>query len=449
MILNKEESTMNRATTILDIPKVTEPTPLAGDELKAFYVPADSARDSMIPPTVELRDRLREARAPLKLLFASHPGAGKSTELNRLMAEESGSFLFAWFSLDQELDRYNVTYIDLILALMETLYRTGKANNLIRDKRVIEPVRTWLQEVVRESQIKRQEDLKVEAGGGLDGLLAQIVGLQAALRSAFSLSHESAKTVRQVLRPRIAELRGYCNQVIVEISKHLMPQDRHLVMVVEDTDKLDIDVAREVFVEHTGVLADFNTSIIYTVPLPLIHSPDGRRLRSRFETLTLPMIKIHNPRGERVEKGWQTLCEIVSRRLDIENLMDTEALNLAIEKTGGILRDLLAIIRDASAVARYRNAPRISVEAVHASLDRLKMEYRNSIRGRGEVSTEELYQCMVQIAQTPSKQVPVNPALMLLLYTQAVVEYNGRGWYDLHPLMRDALYEMGYLDGLA
>jgi hypothetical protein len=56
---------------------------------------------------------------------------------------------------------------------------------------------------------------------------------------------------------------------------------------------------------------------------------------------------------------------------------------------------------------------------------------------------------MVEIAQAHNKQVPVDEALILLLYTQAVVEYNGRGWYDLHPLMREALYEMGYLDGLA
>ena len=165
---------MKRATTILDIPQATEPEPLTSDELEAFYVPADRARDPMIPPTSELRDRLRQAKAPLKLLFASHPGAGKSTELNRLMAEEDKAFLFAHFSVKDELDLYNLSHIDLILALMETLYKTGRAEKLIRDKRVIEPVRNWLQEVAIESQVRREKDLKAEVKGGIEGLLAQI-----------------------------------------------------------------------------------------------------------------------------------------------------------------------------------------------------------------------------------------------------------------------------------
>ena len=45
-------------------------------------------------------------------------------------------------------------------------------------------------------------------------------------------------------------------------------------------------------------------------------------------------------------------------------------------------------------------------------------------------------------------EAPLDDALQLLLYMQAVIEYNNRGWYDLHPLMREALQEMGYLDGL-
>ena len=113
------------------------------------------------------------------------------------------------------------------------------------------------------------------------------------------------------------------------------------------------------------------------------------------------------------------------------------------------MRDLLAVIREASTVAHYQKAPRISAEAVRYALDRLKADYRTSIQGTGEISTEDLYELMVRIAQAPAKQVPVDEALMLLLYTQAVVEYNGRGWYDLHPLMREALIEMEYLDGLA
>ncbi|MEA3340849.1 MAG: hypothetical protein U9R15_12875, partial [Chloroflexota bacterium] len=231
----------------------------------------------------------------------------------------------------------------------------------------------------------------------------------------------------------------------------LARRERRLVIIVEDTDKLDVNVAREIFVEHTGVLADLSASIIYTVPLFLIHSPERKRLESRFEKLILPMIKTHTPQGNRAPKGWETLREIIVRRVDVDNLIEAEALDLAIEKTGGIVRDLLAVLREASTVAYYREASRISTEAVRYALDRLKADYRTSVYGKSdsETPTERLYERMVEIAQAPNKQVSVDEALILLLYTQAVVEYNGQGWYDLHPLMLEALYDMGYLDGVA
>jgi hypothetical protein len=441
---------MKKAQTLQDVRQVTEPTPLDGDTLDEFYVPADPARDPLSPPSLDLRDYLHETPPPLRLLFASHPGSGKSTELNRLMQEAGDDFWFLYFSVRQELDIATLTPVNLILGLMEKLYQVGREEKLIRDERVIEPVRGWLSQIVRETKVMREEELAVDAGVGLDGLLAQVIGMFARLRSAFSLSFESAKTIRQEVEPRIPQLRQYCNLVLAEVSHHLdrRTPPRRLLVIVEDTDKLDVAVARDLFVKHTGLLADLQTSIIYTVPLFLIHSPDRNRLESYFETLTLPMIKTHTPKGERFNDGWDVLRQIVARRLDVEQLIEPQALDMAIEKTGGVLRDLLWALQRASRTARRAAADRISVETMRHSLDQLKNRYSQSVQGEGEVSTEDLYTKMEAIARAPGK-APMDDALQLLLYTQAVIEYNGRGWYDLHPLMREALQEMGRLDVLA
>ena len=442
---------MKKAETLTEIRQATEPTPLAGDALKEFYIPADLAREPLSPPSSDLRDYFYETPPPLRLLFASHPGSGKSTELNRLMQEAQDDFWFVTLSVRQELDTATLTHVDLILALMEKLYQAGRQEKLIQDKRVIEPVRSWLRQIVRETKMMREEELEIEAGVGLDGLLAQVVGMFARLRSAFSLSFESGETIRQEIKPRIVELRRYCNQVLVEIASHLEKRTprRRLLIIVEDTDKLDIPAARDLFVRHTGLLADLQASIIYTVPLFLIHSPDRKRLESYFETLTLPMIKTFTLQGNRFEEGWDVLRQIVARRLNVEKLIEPEALDLVIEKTGGVLRDLLWALQRASRTARHTNADRISVEVMRHSLDQLKNRYSQSVYGTEKVSTAELYQKMEQVAQAPQGKATMDDALQLLLYTQAVIEYNGRGWYDLHPLMRETLREMGKLDALA
>jgi hypothetical protein len=86
---------------------------------------------------------------------------------------------------------------------------------------------------------------------------------------------------------------------------------------------------------------------------------------------------------------------------------------------------------------------------VRSSLNRLKTFYSNSVYGRGDVSTEDLYKKMVDVFHARHGRVPLDERLRLLLYAQAVIEYNGHGWYKLHPLMEEVLKEMGRLDGVA
>jgi hypothetical protein len=161
------------------------------------------------------------------------------------------------------------------------------------------------------------------------------------------------------------------------------------------------------------------------------------------------MIKTHTPRGERFEPGWEVLRQIVARRLNVENLVEPDALDMAIEKTGGVLRDLLWVIRQATLVAELGGEERISRRAMRHSLDELKKRYFQSVRGKGEVETIALYERMKAIAKAPLGRMPVDETMQLLLYTRAVIEYNNIGWYDLHPLMRETLREMGYVDDMA
>ncbi len=436
---------MQKATTLEEVPQAMALRPLEGDELDVFYVPTDEVRDPYLLPSKSLRRLLKEDPLPKKLLFASHPGTGKSTELNRLMREEQGDFFFVRLSVDESLDRYAMGHIDLILALMESVYRRGAQENLIRDGKPFEAVNTWLQEVVKETTTKMEGELEAKSGVGVEGIVSQIVGLLASLRSALRLTAESAETVRQVIKPRISRLRLYCNQGLTEIKRNLKG-GRRLVVIVEDTDKLDIARAEEIFVKHTGLLANLNATIVYTVPLFLVQSPHWKQLESRFEKLVLPMIETHRPGPERkpVDEGLVVLREIVYRRMDAD-LITSEALEMAITKTGGVLRDLLKVLTVASTAAINRGENRISGDAVRYSLNRLKTDYRNSVYDpSGKIPTEDLYKKMVEIAKSPGP-ARMDGSLIHLLYIQAVVEYNGKGWYDVHPLIWESLYDMGEL----
>ena len=104
---------------------------------------------------------------------------------------------------------------------------------------------------------------------------------------------------------------------------------------------------------------------------------------------------------------------------------------------------MLRVIQNASRYARFARDEKITFDAVRRSLDRLKTTYSTSVYGQDGISTEDLYAKLIEVKKSPHGRVPVDERLQLLLYTQAVIQYNGRGWYDLHPLMWEVLQEMG------
>lgn len=432
-----------RAKTLEDIDKVTEITALDGEQLKQFYVPTDSARDHELPPSSVFENYLKKEPAPFRLLFASHPGAGKSTEINRFRQREKDNFWIVYFSAKNDMDFSQVTHINLILALMEKLYSQGKDDNLIQDSRVIEPVRSWLGSIIEESKISKKSDLVGEGEIGIGGPIGQIIGFSAKLRAASASSQENAKTIRLVINPQIVQLRNYCNQVITEISENLARADskKKILIIIEETDKLDMEVARDLFVNHTGLLADLKASFVYTAPLYLIHSADRHRIEAYFDTLTLPTIKTKTRDGKRFEPGWDVLHKVLHTRI-ANQLIDSDAKELAIEMTGGILRDLLRVIKTASEIAIYAGETKISQRAVRSSLDRLKLIYRSSVRGSDGISTTQLYEKLSEIMTAKEGFVPPSEELQRLLYNQAVIEYNGVGWYSLHPLMEEILQQV-------
>ncbi len=159
----------------------------------------------------------------------------------------------------------------------------------------------------------------------------------------FSVRDEMSLTEINVL--------AYSNQLVNAVRTGLA--GRHLLLIVEDLDKLDIATARQVFFLRPTMLTGLDASIVYTIPIFTFHSPEAGLLRTQFHrVVSLPMIKVAGPRGERAE-GYRVVREIIGRRLGASALT-AEALDLLIEKTGGVLQHAFEVIVGATLL---RDAP--------------------------------------------------------------------------------------------
>ena len=114
---------MKKATNIEEMLGVFEPAPLVGEEeFEAFYVPTYDARGNNAVKRMQFALK-HSINKYMKILFMGHRGSGKSTELSLLKKEISEQYEVVDYSIYEETDIENMTYIDLIFSIMSRLVK--------------------------------------------------------------------------------------------------------------------------------------------------------------------------------------------------------------------------------------------------------------------------------------------------------------------------------------
>jgi hypothetical protein len=414
-------------------------------------VDTDAARDPLRSVRENLR-QLLEDREDAKILFYGHGGSGKSTELNKLVREMDGDhYLVAKFSAREEMSLTDVNSEDIILVLMERLIAAAGEVGLDIDREALQGVHDYFATF---TEIRREEDARkatLDAGAKastpslLSSLLNLFVDFKAEVR--YEARNETSRVA--AIRKRPGNLIEYAN-LLVNAVRHSLPPGWHLLFIVEDLDKLDIATARQVFIENPNILTGLDASIVYTIPIFTFHSPDAGILHTKFHHhVSLPMIKTLGPDGSRAE-GFEIVRRIVLERLG-DDALTLEALDLLIEKTGGVLQHAFEVIVGAT-LLRNATVP-LAAEHIGHSLQRKKSEFLTEITlpyepvpglERREQLYERLRECLRgQCASNPCR--PTGQAIdQVLLKSCALVEYNGTRWLGVHPLVRDILTETGW-----
>ena len=107
----------------------------------------------------------------------------------------------------------------------------------------------------------------------------------------------------------------------------------------------------------------------------MLYSGQYNVVKQNFsDQFPLPNFKIKEKSGERNEPGWARMREIVERRMEPQ-LIESKALDHAVEMSGGVVRELVRIIQGAASRALVAKANVIKLEHVEQAVDKLRMEY--------------------------------------------------------------------------
>jgi hypothetical protein len=360
------------------------------------------------------------------ILFFGHIGIGKTTELRRYAVLLNASRRFYVVEVDvlAKLDRNNLQYTEVLMAMAETLLERLHGDGFDLGAEALEPLQRWFGNVV-ETQATTKElsaELKTvaEGGGGIPGLIKLLATFTAAFKTGSSQKSEW----RREIRNDFTTLAQAFNTLIRRAEAHLVREARaeRLLFLIDGTDKMRGEDTQQFFVQDAEQLLAIATLVIYTAPLHLKY--DGRLGGKLDADIVLPMMKLYERDGGRFEAGWRTMRRLLLLRAHRCLFTSDAEVDRLVEFSGGHPRELLRLLKLCCELAEDR----IEASVVQTAIEKLAADYRYFLKPAD-------YVLLKTIDRNPADGGNDEQAQQLL-HRLALLQYNDGTWRRSHPVVR-------------
>lgn len=444
---------MRPAKTLAEIFATTRPEPLRTDEeMESFYrEELNLARGGRAIDRLALGLHQATAERPFKAFLIGHAGVGKSTEISRLIRRIASSHEVIRFSATADLDPGSFQPFDVLTFMVaEILERTAKP--IAEGGAGFAPPAELLQGIVKyfsEEEVvhksAREAEVGVEAGVGGDSVWATVLGLFVKLKGQMRYAASRDVEIVEYRLKRLSSLIELANQAFTLCNHKLQEAaGKSWLVVGEDFDKQLIapPLIEKTFLTYGQLFDELKVSYIFNIPIDLAYSERGAQLKA--DTFTIPDTPVYDQAHQRNEHGIEAIKDVLRARVDQE-LFSQEAMESLIIASGGNLRDLFKMVKHATENALLRNGARIeradSQDAIYVLRKELFRRLGQSPYDHSSATYEEKVARLIKIYGGDSDADKVDPVLRSLLMARAVQEFNGLGWFGVHPLIVDILAE--------
>lgn len=452
---------LKAATSLAEVYKTLSPKPLVTrEELDAFYSSQlNAVRGEDHVDRLALGLDRAFGGSQFKAFLMGHPGVGKSTELSRLVQRIHDRYSVVRFSVKTELDPSSFKPFDLLLYMMaEVAERTarpraeGGAGREPSETRLKE-LWDWFNQEIRTVSRSTQTAGELAAGAGLQGesWWAKMAGLFASVKGEIKYAADRKIELVEYRLSRLSTLIELANRLLDECNRLLRDASgREWLFIGEDFDKPGIAPQRleEFFLDYGNVIEDLRVHLIFTLPITLGYSEQAVRLPVSDAPYLIPDTPVFHADHSAHRKGRAAARSVLEARTD-SRLFERGVVNRLVVASGGNLRDLLQLAAQAADLALLAGAQTVARSHARAAIDRLRQEYRRRL-GTGPFDAEEIpyedkAQRLVRIYEGESSAAVPDAILYSLLRSRAVQEFNGKGWFGVHPLVVDVLKTQGRL----
>jgi len=258
------------------------------------------------------------------------------------------------------------------------------------------------------------------------------------LKGMIKTGTTSKKLVREKLDPQFSKILDDANNIVLAAVAQVKKKgDQDLVLIVDNLEKIVIKDRGDqrtshsvIFIEQGDRLKKLKCHLIYTIPINIVYSRHNKLLYEifGFDPKILPMVKVQDPRNnyDPLPEGIRHLKGLLERRFVMDTVFATGVAEYFCRMSGGHIRDLMIMIRQA---CTYLDELPITMEVAEKVVNKHREDYRRAI-------PKDYWKKLAEVDKT--KDIDNSLEYQNMLYYLMVMFYlNDKSWYDVHPAIKE------------
>ena len=348
------------------------------------------------------------------------------------------AFFVVRFSIANTIENADVNHVTILFTIALKIMQEAEIQNVKILPKTKEVLLNWF------AKKTKSEEVKVTGEASIGAKLLELIGLKLKVDAVIR------QEIKQEFERKVSELVAKLNEIAAIANG---ASGKNILVIIDDIDKLEIPVIRDVFINNIKALFLPNLQIIYTLPISALHDKDiVPVLETETSDRIVPMrvLKLYkkgesrHPDPTPVAEVVTTLEKLLAKRIDLE-LFEPDALQKVIAYSGGVLREVIRIVQQSCRIClrQLRSLPedadvsnlKISLTVVEEAANNLRLQMSRPL---GKVD----YEILKTVYQNYAPDDPRDSEFLGLLKGLPILEYrNAREWHDVHPLLWQLIQE--------
>lgn len=432
---------MKPATDLKTFYKNMSPSRFLTQKEREFYV---NVYDQKIK---ELRLDLQTLETPnLTIYVSGQYGSGKTTALNFLPDQAINEDFEVILLMGSELfDLDDLEIVDILLMLSNQLVQEyEELQRIFRDRleRIAKSLQGRYEEVA-----EKQDGEETNKGIGVKGYFRtnpfsaflSMFGAEINAFGDYKLNYEKRRVVREVFIPSITDLLELTNEIIeLYLDRKNPSRQKELLIIFHELNHIkNLKNINRLFIRNRFYLEGIKARKVITVPVSLIPDPSFNA-EVRFLGLKTQPSRLDGSPASRdeAEKNCESLKTIIRKRIAADaNILDEEGLDLAVQESGGNIRQLVSILFFTARRVITLDGHSIAKNDISFGLTEMRRMLERSL------VTSDKIELLDYIGRNsvPAASDDLSIFMDCALANQVMIYENAKYWYDLNPLIRETV----------